>query len=91
MRHKFKLPEERVAQARQYIEAATRRVSPTESVNVVSDPPDNRILECAQAAGSEFTITGDQHLLRLGKLGGVWIVKPSEHLQYGEQEPGIPR
>jgi putative PIN family toxin of toxin-antitoxin system len=57
MRHKFKLPEERVAQARQYIEAATRRVTPTESVNVVSDSQDNRILECAQAAGSEFIIT----------------------------------
>ena len=68
MRHKFKLPEERVAQARQ-------RVSPSESVNVVSDPPDNRILECAQTAGSEFIITGDQHLLRLGKFGGVWIVR----------------
>jgi uncharacterized protein len=68
MHHKFKLPEERVAQARQYIEAATRRVRPLESVNGVSDPPDNRILECAQAAGSEFIITGDQHLQRLGKF-----------------------
>ncbi len=91
MRHKFKLPEERVAQARRYIEAATRRVSPTVTVNVLSDPPDNRILECAQAAGSEFIITGDQHLLRLGKLAGVWIVKASEYLQYGEEEPDIPR
>jgi uncharacterized protein len=91
MRHKFKLPEERVAQARQYIEAATRRVSPTENVNVVSDPPDNRILECAQAAGSEFIITGDQHLLHLGKFGGVWIVRASEYLQYADEEPGIPR
>jgi len=60
-------------------------------VNVVSDPPDNCILECAQAAGSEFIITGDQHLLRLGKFGEVWIVNASEYLQYGEEEPGIPR
>lgn len=69
MRHKFRLPEERVAQARQYIETATR----------------------AQAAGSEFIIRGDQHLLRLGKFGEVWIVKASEYLQYGEEEPGTPR
>ncbi len=71
--------EERVAQARQYIEAATRRVTPTESVNVVSDPPDNCILECAQAVGSEFIITGDQDLLRLGKFGVLrfWRNVPS--------------
>jgi hypothetical protein len=34
---------------------------------------------------------GDQHLLHLGKFGGVWIVRASEYLQYADEEPGIPR
>ena len=74
--------EERIAQARQYIEAATRRVTPTESVNVVSDPPDNCNLECAQAVVAEFIIRGDQDLLRLGKFGVLrfWRNVPSPKL-----------
>jgi predicted nucleic acid-binding protein len=34
MRHKFKLPEERVAQARQYIEAAARRVKTSDQTEL---------------------------------------------------------
>jgi hypothetical protein len=49
---------------------------------VVRDPPDNCILECAQAVGSEFIITGDQDLLRLGKFGVLcfWRNVPSPKL-----------
>ena len=31
-----------------------------------TDPDDNRVLECAVAAGLQFIVTGDHHLLQLG-------------------------
>jgi predicted nucleic acid-binding protein len=38
------------------------------------DPDDDRILECAVAAESEFIVSEDKDLLRLGKFGGARIV-----------------
>jgi len=29
------------------------------------DEPDNRVLECAEAIGADFIVTGDKHLLFL--------------------------
>jgi uncharacterized protein len=47
---------------------------------VKDDPSDNRILECAEAGGSEFIVTGDAHLLKLGQFAGMKILKPAEFL-----------
>ena len=44
------------------------------------DPSDNRILECAEAGGSEFIVTGDAQLLKLGQFSGMKILKPAEFL-----------
>jgi uncharacterized protein len=61
--------------------AQIRRVAggihePAESVGVIEDDPtDNRILECAVAAGAQLIVTGDKrHLLPLGSFRGVSIV-----------------
>jgi predicted nucleic acid-binding protein len=35
------------------------------------DPPDNRILECAAEAGSEFIVSEDKDLLRLKDHGNA--------------------
>ena len=51
-------------------------VTPTAAVRVCDDPDDNRILECAQAAGASFIVTGDDDLLRLKRLGQTKIVTP---------------
>ena len=37
----------------------------TPLLKVLSDDPDNRILECALKAGADFLVTGDKHLLKL--------------------------
>jgi len=47
---------------------------------VKEDPSDNRILECAEAGGSEFIVTGDAQLLKLGQFAGMKILKPPEFL-----------
>lgn len=74
---KFGWEEDRVVRA----VAQVRRIAvavqePEESVSVIEkDSTDNRILECALAAGAELVVTGDKkHLLPLGSFQGVSIV-----------------
>ncbi len=46
-------------------------------LKVVSDDPDNRILECAIKAEADFLVTGDKHLLKLRNYGNFEIIKLS--------------
>jgi uncharacterized protein len=61
----------------------TQRVAPTETIDVVkADPPDNRILECAAVAKSDFIVSGDmRHVLPLGQYQGIPIVKVAAFLE----------
>ena len=47
------------------------------------DPPDNRILECAVSAGSDFIVTGDKDVLRLGSYDSIRIITVSDFLGLG--------
>jgi predicted nucleic acid-binding protein len=50
-------------------------LSPTETLNVIKeDPDDDRILECAASAKSDLIVSEDKHLLRLGRFGSAGIV-----------------
>ena len=46
-----------------------------------ADPTDNRLLECAVAAGSHVLVTGDRHLLALGSFRGIDVMTVSDFLQ----------
>ena len=60
----------------------TNRVTPAQSLDVIKeDPPDNRVLECAVEAGSEYIITWDKDLLRLGSYAGIQITRVTDFLQ----------
>lgn len=50
-------------------------------VEIKDDPDDNRILETALAADADFIISGDKHLLQLGKWGNIPILNPSKFLK----------
>jgi predicted nucleic acid-binding protein len=57
--------------------ALGNHVSPTETVHVIvikEDPDDDRILECAATAKSDFIVSEDKDLLRLGQFGNARIV-----------------
>jgi putative PIN family toxin of toxin-antitoxin system len=56
-------------------------VMPTNAIRVSDDPDDDRILECAVAAGSHFVVTEDKDLLRLGAYEGIAIVRAAEFLR----------
>ncbi len=60
----------------------TRLVHPSQVIDAVpDDPDDNRILECATAAQSNYIVTGDKDLLRLGSYGGIEIIQVAEFLK----------
>jgi putative PIN family toxin of toxin-antitoxin system len=42
------------------------------------DPEDNKILECALAAKSDIIVSGDKHLVNLGKFKKTRILMPRE-------------
>ena len=48
---------------------------------VLTDPDDNRVLECALKAGSDAVVTGDTDLLVLGSFRGISIQTPSDFLK----------
>jgi hypothetical protein len=45
-------------------------VIPKATLNVISDPDDDRILECAVEAMSDCIVTRDRHLLTIKELSG---------------------
>jgi putative PIN family toxin of toxin-antitoxin system len=56
-------------------------VTPTQVLSAADDPDDNRILECALAASSDWIVTHDTDLLRLGEYAGIKIIRPVDFLQ----------
>jgi putative PIN family toxin of toxin-antitoxin system len=78
---KLEWSDDRLNSMRAEVATFTKRVSSTETLDVVkADPDDNRILECAVAAGSEVIVTGDAHLLQLGAYRGIKIMKVADFL-----------
>ena len=58
----------------------------TPRLKVLSDDPDNRILECALKAGAGFLVTGDKHLLKLRNYENFEIMKLSNFLGIVQQK-----
>lgn len=78
---KFRWPAQDVAEARSVLSSIAHHVVPHVQLDVVKrDPDDNRVLECAQASGSDYIVTGDKDLLELEKYAGARILRPGEFL-----------
>jgi uncharacterized protein len=78
----FQWPDERLRGAKYQMNAIARKVTPGEEVDVVKDDPtDNRILECAAAARSDYIVTGDSHLLRVKTFRDIPILKVANFLE----------
>lgn len=56
-------------------------VEPTETVDIVRDPDDNRLIEAALAGDADVIVSGDQDLLTLQGVGNVRIVTPRDFLE----------
>ncbi len=83
LRDKFRWSAEALQALQDDLRSYTQRVAPTETLDVIkADPPDNRILECAATAKSDFIVSGDaRHVLPLGQYQGIPIVKVAALLE----------
>jgi putative PIN family toxin of toxin-antitoxin system len=58
---------------------ASKIAKPKVQLHIIdADEEDNKILECALAAIADVIITGDKHLLKLGKFKKTKILAPRE-------------
>ena len=65
------------------IEANSIVVRPKVKLHVIEeDAEDNKILECALVAGADIIVSGDRHLLKLGKFRKTRILTPREFFDY---------
>lgn len=48
---------------------------------VLNDPDDDQVLACAVFARADLIVSGDRHLLDLGRYGDVPLVKPAEAIR----------
>jgi putative PIN family toxin of toxin-antitoxin system len=62
-------------------------VTPTETLTVVpDDPDDNKIIECAVAGEADYIVTGDAHLLAIKAYQGIQILTPALFVTILEHE-----
>lgn len=77
---KFAHDREALARVAVFLSEVGEFVEPDEALAVFADEPDNRILECALAAGAQLVVTGDRAMLAQEQFRGVRIVSLSAYL-----------
>jgi uncharacterized protein len=78
---KFNATPREVTEARQIVAARARTIRLSVQLGVVKDDPDdNRIVECAVSAGSDYIVTGDKDLLRMKRYYSIQILTVSDFL-----------
>jgi len=89
LRAKLAFSEEQIADTLADLLGYLRVVEVTQQLVVVADDPDDdRILECAVAAGADYIVTGDRrHLLPLGSFRDTRIISAADFLALVPIEP----
>jgi len=78
---KFAWDGDAAEEAVRQVARVARVVEPSEPIHEIkADPPDDRVLEAAVAGKAEAIVSGDRHVLRLGRCRDVRILKPAEFL-----------
>ncbi|MCJ7524686.1 MAG: putative toxin-antitoxin system toxin component, PIN family [Candidatus Aminicenantes bacterium] len=79
---KFKFHETAAREIVNEISSLAEIFEPVEKISrIKEDPADNRILECALAAGAAAIVSGDSHLLSLGVFRSIPILNPADCLE----------
>jgi putative PIN family toxin of toxin-antitoxin system len=86
LREKFSQPDPDIKTTLKLISRAAEVLKPSIQVHVLTDTPDNRILECALAAQADLVVTGDRHLLALKRFQGIPIVRLADFLRMFPEE-----
>lgn len=79
---KFRYPPHVINAIMVSLRSMAKIVDPQKSIRIITqDPVDNRILECALAAGADFIVSGDKHLRRLGRFKDIPILSPRDFIK----------
>ena len=81
LREKFHWRDEVIKATIRHIAKTAKVIKPSIKINILTDEPDNRILECAQGAGVAIIVTGDKHLLDLVAFEGIKIIRIADFLK----------
>jgi putative PIN family toxin of toxin-antitoxin system len=81
LRDKFGWPEDQIVRLLRAISKVATVLKTRSHLHVLSDEPDNRILECAVEAAADFIVTGDKHLLSLKNFQDIRIINLSSFLE----------
>ena len=71
---KFSRDKEELARVALFLSELAEHVSPRKRIEVLTDEPDNRVLECAVEGRADLIVTGDRAMLRIGSFEGIEIV-----------------
>jgi len=77
LREKFQWNDDRITAVIRHISRTAAVIKPRLKLNILTDEPDNRILECADEIKADLIVTGDKHLLSLKEYKGTGITRIS--------------
>ena len=77
---KFARDAEQLARVAVFLSELAEFVKPRSRISILTDEPDNRILECALASRAQAIVTGDKAMLVLREYRGIRIESLSDYL-----------
>lgn len=80
MAEKFERNVEELSRTAVFLSEIATVVTPEKKISVLSDEPDNRILECASEGNASAIVTGDKAMLKLAIYEGIRIVSLRRNL-----------
>lgn len=81
LREKFGWQEDKITSLLKVIGKVATVVRTKPHLHQLVDGPDNRVLECAEAASADFIVTGGKHLLSLQHFQDSSIIRLSDFLK----------
>ena len=82
---KFERNIEELSRTAVFLSEIAVTVEPNTCLTVLSDEPDNRILECALEGNAEAIVTGDKAMLNLGVYEAIKIISLRSYTSSGTE------
>jgi putative PIN family toxin of toxin-antitoxin system len=81
LREKFGWQQDKITSLLKAIAKVAIVIKTEPHLHHLTDEPDNRVLECAEAVGADFIVTGDKHLLFLKHFQNSDVVRLADFLK----------
>ncbi|MEF9425696.1 MAG: putative toxin-antitoxin system toxin component, PIN family [Candidatus Mariimomonas ferrooxydans] len=78
---KFSRNREAISRVAVYLSDIGEIVQSAKKIKILSDDPDNRILECSLAGKADIIVTGDSEMLKLKEFQSIRIISLKEYLR----------